>query len=67
MVDFKGCTAADIINDAKDNNHVTFLKKVAKPGKSFIELKRAYYEEFYPDLVPHAKKKEKFWEMIQKL
>lgn len=64
MVEFKHCKTEDLIADAKAHKHLTFLKEIAKPGKSYIEVKRAYYKEFYPDMLPKAAKKKNFWELI---
>lgn len=70
-------TLNDIIEDAKANKRVKFLKSLhytltdEETGKttepSFLEVKRSYCEEFYPEIVPHKQVKETMWERIMSL
>lgn len=56
--------AEDVMNDAKANGHVKWLKKKAKEigaieqssMKSFFQLRKAYLQEFYPELLEKKKK-----------
>lgn len=73
MVDYLYCKLDDIIEDAKANGRVAELKTIAatpvadrKP--SYMEIKRAYYEKFYAELLPKAKeKKPSMWDIIESL
>lgn len=78
MVDYKLAKVTDLIEDAKGNKGKTkFLKAKAnekvkdKDGKevaiSFVALKRAYYMEFYKELVPVATKKPSMIDLINEL
>lgn len=68
MIAYKDCKTPDIITDAKGNPEKTkFLKEIAKEtvkdkkGKerkiSMFQIKRRYYETFYPELTPAPSKK----------
>lgn len=70
-------TLNDIIEDAKEHKRVKFLKSLhytitnEETGKttepSFLEVKRSYCLEFYPEIVPHKQEKETMWERIMSL
>lgn len=70
-------TLEDIIADAKKNKRVASLKKLAatpifaEDGSerkiTFLELKRQYCEEYYPEIVPVKKTKESMWDIIANL
>lgn len=80
MVEYKDATKQDIVADAKGNpEKVKFLKEISKQkttdknGKerkiSMFEIKRKYFEEFYPDVkLPKQGKKEKsIFDLIDEL
>jgi len=80
MIQYKDCQPADLLADAKESkDRREFLKEFAKTqvpnqknGKmrkpTFFEIKRAYYEKFYPDLTPAAKPKKKtIFQLIDEL
>lgn len=72
-MEYKTATIDDIIKDAKKNGRVKELKEIAsqvdKNGTkiNFLQLKRDYFEEFYPDDVPRRKISLNFWERIEAL
>lgn len=67
----------DIIADAKKNKRVPALKKLAatpyfaEDGSerkiTFLELKREYCLQFYPEIVPERKTKATMWDIISEL
>lgn len=73
MVAYRKAKLDDIIKDAKANDRVDDLKVIAatpKKGRkiSFIEIKKAYYEKFYPNLIPTAAPKAPtMWDVIDSL
>ena len=68
-MDYMNITITDLINDAKarDNEAVEFLKQLVNTRKanrygedrplSFIAIKRAYMNKYYPESIPQAKEK----------
>ena len=70
MVEYRSCKLNDILEDARDSQKKTkALKEFAAEGKpSFLTIKRFYYTQFYPDMIPAAKPKEKdMWTKIAEL
>ena len=79
MKAYKEATRADVLADVKaDAKRIEWFKKYIqtpmknKNGKdrkpTFFEAKRAYYEEFYPELTPARKPKQKsFFQEIMDL
>ena len=69
MVEYKKAQFADIIADAKAHGRAEELKTYGlgkvkgKDGKkrqrTFLEIKKFYYQSYYPDMLPIAKPKEK--------
>lgn len=71
MVNYKKCQFADILEDAKANKRTAQLKKfglakvedtrkdgtVYKRNRTYLEIRKWYYEQYYPDLLPVAKPK----------
>ena len=68
MVEYKKAKSEDIIADAKGNpEKIKFLKEISKEttkgkdGKarkiSMFQIKRRYFEEFYPEQTPAPSKK----------
>ena len=70
---YQSCSLSDLITDAKKEKQVDLLKELAQKkvkGKpiTFLALKRLYFEEVHPDLIPVAKKKKQtFYEIIEEL
>lgn len=72
-------TLDDIIADAKENKRVKFLKslrtrienketgEVSYYEPTFLEVKRLYCEEYYPEIIPHRQEKMTMWERITSL
>lgn len=65
MVRYSVAKFQDLVDDAKANNRVDALKEIGlaplsngKP-KSFIQIKREYYQRFYEAMIPVAKPKKK--------
>jgi hypothetical protein len=72
MVDYKKCQFADILEDAKAHKRTSALKKYGlgmveaqkadgstyERKKTYLEIRKWYYEEYYPELLPEAKQKE---------
>ena len=80
MIEYKKAKSEDIVKDAKGSpEKVKFLKEIAKEktkdkkGKerkiSMFEIKRRYYETFYPELTPAPSKKKgtSIFDMIEEL
>lgn len=73
MKEYKKVTIEDLIADATKHDRINTLKSMAakkiKGRKvSFLELKRNYFEMFYPEDIPRAKEKAPtFWERIEEL
>ena len=80
MIEYKKAKSEDIVKDAKGNaEKVKFLKDISKEttkdkkGKerkiSMFEIKRRYYETFYPELTPAPSKKKgaSIFDMIDEL
>lgn len=78
MVKYLNCALADIIEDAKENDRVDYLKSLLnkkvknKKGEarsvSFLEIRRWYYEKYYSELLPVPKEKKKtMYDIIKSL
>jgi len=80
MKPYKEAKSQDIIEDAKGNDEkVKFLKDISKETTkdkkgnkrriSMFEIKRRYYETFYPELTPAPAKKKgnSIFDMIDEL
>lgn len=69
MVEYKTCQMAHIIADAKAHGRVEELKAYGlgkvkgkdgkKRARTFLEIKKNYYQTYYPEMLPVAKPKEK--------
>lgn len=72
MVEYRKATLDDIINDAQKYKRTKKLKEIAAQtydGRriTFLQLKKAYYAEFYDELLPVAKPKITMWDRIAEL
>ena len=80
MVEYKKAKSEDIVEDAKSSpEKIKFLKEVSKEtttgkdGKvrkiSMFQIKRRYFEKFYPDQTPAPSKKKtkSIFDMIDEL
>jgi hypothetical protein len=82
MVDYKKCQFADILEDAKAHKRTAALKKYGlgkvdaekadgstyKRNRTYLEIKKFYYTEYYPELLPEAKPKEPtIYELLEEL
>lgn len=66
MVKFMECKFEDIVDWCKANNKVDWLKDITadyleanEKKMSFLELRLAFYREFFPELAPKASKAKK--------
>lgn len=69
MVEYKTCQMADIIADAKAHGRVEELKAYGlakvkgkdgkKRARTFLEIKKNYYQTYYPEMLPKAAPKAK--------
>jgi len=69
MVDYKNCSLQDLVDMAREEGHISYLKTLAEKtyktedGKkrkiSFFEIKKAYYTKYHEDALPVAKTKKK--------
>lgn len=65
---YKKCTGENIVEWCKANDKVSWLKIAAADNGNFLNLKRAFFQEFFPELIPVAKPKKKpLWQTIENL
>lgn len=70
-MEYKKLTIKEIIDDARAHGRVEELKAInASPKtKTFVDLRRAYCQQFYPELLPkrQSAKAKTFRELIEEL
>lgn len=74
MVRYSVAKFQDLVDDAKANKRVDVLKEIGLTPlsngkqKSYIQIKREYYERFYASMIPVAKPKTKtIYEQLEEL
>lgn len=66
--DYKKIRFEDIYQDVKDNRpeYEDTLKEQVRARKSFLSIKKAYFEKYYPEYIPKRKKEpaQHMWEIM---